>query len=137
MAKIEGLDKVLKMLEARKRMVEKKVSVIVGFTAAYALWVHERVEEKWRGLPRPPSESGRDRGNYWDPAGRGQSKFLEAPAREMQDELVALVINLVRQGNPLSMALVVAGMRLQREAQLRVPVDTGNLKASAFTRLEE
>lgn len=30
-----------------------------------------------------------------------------------------------------------AGLALQREAQLRVPVDTGALKASAFTALEQ
>ena len=33
-------------------------------------------------------------------------------------------------------ALLAAGLRLQRESQARVPVDSGNLKASAYTRLE-
>lgn len=48
----------------------------VGYTATYAIYVHENVEMRGRGLPRP---SGK--GNYWDPAGRGQAKFLEFPAR--------------------------------------------------------
>jgi hypothetical protein len=30
-----------------------------------------------------------------------------------------------------------AGLRLQRESQLLVPVDTGALRASAFTAMEE
>lgn len=52
--------------------------VIVGYTAFYAMFVHENVEMKWKGLPRTAPSHG----NYWDPAGRGQSKFLEAPARD-------------------------------------------------------
>lgn len=36
----------------------------------------------------------------------------------------------------LGAGLLKAGLKLQREAQLRVPVDTGNLKASAETRLK-
>jgi hypothetical protein len=52
--------------------------VIVGYTAFYAMFVHEMVEMKGRGLPR----SAPSKGNYWDPAGRGQAKFLEAPARD-------------------------------------------------------
>jgi hypothetical protein len=51
--------------------------VHVGFSAFYAIFVHENVEMKGKGYPRrPPSQ-----GNYWDPAGRGQAKFLETPAR--------------------------------------------------------
>jgi len=51
--------------------------VTVGYTAAYAIFVHENVAEKGRGQPRhKPSK-----GNYWDPPGRGKSKFLEDPVK--------------------------------------------------------
>lgn len=48
--------------------------VNIGYTAAYAIFVHENIMMAGKGRPRP---SGR--GNYWDP--NGQAKFLEGPAR--------------------------------------------------------
>lgn len=65
--------------------------VTVGYTAAYALHVHENVAMKGKGKPRP---SGL--GNYWDPAGRGQAKFLEQPAREMIGELRQTVLKAAK-----------------------------------------
>lgn len=56
--------------------------VTVGYTASYAIFVHENVEMAWRGRPRI---SGK--GKYWDPQGIGQSKFLEEPARTMRGDL--------------------------------------------------
>lgn len=61
-------------------------AVTVGYTAAYAMFVHELVQMRLRGQPRIGGK-----GAYWDPAGRGQAKFLEEPARRMKDELLAIV----------------------------------------------
>ena len=44
---------------------------------------------------------------------------------------------LQARGHVLAQALLAAGLRLQRESQMLVPIDTGNLRASAFTRLEQ
>jgi hypothetical protein len=55
----------------------------VGFTAEYALWVHENMEEKLRGEPRP---SGL--GDYWNP---GESKFLEKAVNENLGKIQDLV----------------------------------------------
>lgn len=148
------VDKLAK--KAARSNKDDNVSVVVGFTANYALYVHERVEMKWKGLPRGqgfyvdddgvirfPSRvretgrvGGKHRGFYWDPQGRAQAKFLEAPARELKDEFGRIVGEAAAKGATLATALLTAGYRLQREAMLRCPVDTGNLKASAFTRLE-
>lgn len=66
------------------------VVVFVGYTAFYAMYVHEMVEMKLKGQPRrAPSK-----GNYWDPAGRGQAKFLEAPARDTSRRTT--MMNIVR-----------------------------------------
>lgn len=133
MARVIGLERVV--AELRRRAADAKkdgnVSVAVGYTAAYALAVHENIEMKLRGEPRA---SGK--GRYWDPQGRGQAKFLEQPAREHQDTLARIVVDALRKGATLAKSLLLAGLRLQRESQQLVPVDTGNLKASAFTRLE-
>ena len=58
----------------RARGSDFNTIVTTGYTADYALRVHEAVGMVLRGQPRP---SGL--GNYWDPAGRGKAKFLEDP----------------------------------------------------------
>lgn len=70
--------------------------VIVGYTAFYAMFVHEMVEMKLKGLPREPNPP--HKGNYWDPAGRGQAKFLEAPARDSKrrEQMLAIVRNVCK-----------------------------------------
>ena len=47
-----------------------------------------------------------------------------------------MIKDALAHGQTTAQALLQAGLRLQRESQLLVPVDTGALKASAFTRLE-
>lgn len=54
--------------------------VEVGYTAAYAPFVHEATEEKLKGEPRP---SGL--GTYWNP---GRSEFLQSA---IEDNLYAIV----------------------------------------------
>ena len=126
--------------------------VLVGFSAAYALYVHEDIEMAWKGLSRDPRirriEQGGDpakarprprrkepKGRFWDPQDKGQAKFLEGPLRELRDELRRIIATAMQAGKTPAQALLLAGLRLQREAQKRVPVDSGNLKSSAYTRL--
>jgi len=131
MPKVEGITALKAKL---KRLAAKhgRPSVAVGYTANYAIHVHENLEMTLRGQPRP-----RGRGNYWDPPGRGQSKFLEQPARDLGPELRRMITRGLIRGLPLGKALYIAGLRLQRASQELVPVDTGNLKASAYTILED
>ena len=63
--------------------------VEVGYTAAYALYVHEKVAMKLKGQARTPSPP--HQGRYWDPQGRAQAKFLEAPARTMVPQMIATI----------------------------------------------
>lgn len=65
--------------------------VIVGFTAGYALYVHEAVGMKLKGQPRPKNLGGSSRGKFWDPQGRAQAKFLESVVREKKSEIVEIV----------------------------------------------
>ena len=55
----------------------------VGFSAEYAIYVHENMEQKLKGEPRP---SGL--GTYWNPGG---PKFLERAVNENGDEIVDIV----------------------------------------------
>lgn len=112
--KIENLNKLKESLKKRGKGTGK-VSVTVGFTQSYAIHVHENLHS------RHPV---------------GQAKYLEQPARELQGVLGKVVVATMVQGNTLEQGLVNAGLRLQREAQKLTPIDTGALRASAFTAKE-
>ena len=81
----------------------------VGFTQNYALAVHETHRKK--------------------------SKYLEQPARTKRNELGTIVVKGMKATKSLEKALIIAGLNLQIASQKLVPVDTGALKASAFTSL--
>lgn len=139
--KIEGVEKVLRLLDRKvtRLLGSREKGVVVGFTAAYALYVHENMEiwppgMRLKGKPRKPP----GKGLYWDPQGIAGPKFLEGPARELSNsgELSRILTAAVGQGKTVLQGLLLCGLRIQRESQQRTPVDTGNLKASAFTRVE-
>lgn len=133
MVRIEGMKEVAAMLRRRKKKYgDTHVSVIVGYSQKYALFVHESVQMKLKGQDRKSPHKGQ----YWDPQGRAQAKFLEQPAREFRGVLAQIVREAMENGATLIQALFLAGLRLQRESQLLVPVNTGALKNSAFTREE-
>lgn len=72
--------------------------VFVGYTAAYAIYVHENMEMKLQGQERPYTAKGGYQGHYWDPAGRGQNKFLERPYRRHLKNLLAIIsTSIIRQ----------------------------------------
>lgn len=133
MANVEGFSSVIAAIRQRiaAAQAEANVSVVVGFTAVYALYVHENVEARNIGLS-VPRKSGI--GVYWGP--HGGPKFLEGPAREMSEELGETVRTAMANGLPMAQALLLAGYKLQREAMERVPVEHDLLRSSAFTKLE-
>lgn len=118
---VRGLDKLTAFLRSRaeKALAESKDDVQIGFTAAYAIYVHEDLEARHQ----PPHGHG------------GQAKFLEQPAREQQEVLAATVRDALSGGASIPQALMLAGLQLQGMAQDLCPVDTGNLRASAYTKL--
>lgn len=113
MAQIENLER----LNMKFKALEKKhepVTVIVGYTASYGLFVHENLEASHK--------EGK------------QAKFLEEPARSKAGEIAEIVMTNLRRGRTMLQSLLMGGLFLQRESQELVPVLTGNLRASAFTR---
>lgn len=70
----------------RKARNDKSVKAVeVGFTAAYAMFVHENLEQKLKGKPRP---SGK--GVYWGP--QGEPRFLANAVVRNEDEIVRRVV---------------------------------------------
>jgi hypothetical protein len=118
MPKIENLNKLLSKLSQKQKEAVKasEASVTTGFTQNYAVHVHENMEAKHNV---------------------GQAKFLEQPARELNNsgELSNIMTKALKRGATVEQGLLLDGLRIQREAQKLTPVDTGALKASAFTSL--
>jgi len=113
--KIEGLHKLeAKLKEMATAYGPTKVGVQVGYTQTYAIHVHEKQASHKVG----------------------QAKYLEQPAREYQGTIAAIIAKAIKKGKTLEQAMLLGGLRLQRESQKLVPVDTSALKASAFTALD-
>ncbi len=93
--------------------VPGKTVVVTGYSQSYGVYVHENLTARHK---------------------EGKSaKFLERPARQLRGELNRIVRTVFKKTKDISKALIVAGLRLQRESQKIVPVDTSALRASAFT----
>lgn len=112
---IKGVAQVQAALKLRGAAYASK-RVVVGYTANYAVYVHEDLEA-------------------YHP--NGQAKYLEEPVRLLSAELGYIVHQALLRGHTLEEALLEAGLRLQAASQALVPVLTGNLRASAFTAVED
>lgn len=114
MPQITGVKELKRKLTRLTKQYGKVEDVVVGFTQNYALYVHEI------------------------PANHivGNDQYLLGPARRMHKELGQVVEDVTANTFSLQHGLLAAGYRLQRAAQDEVPVETGALKASAFTAKE-
>lgn len=108
------IDSMNKRLESARRQ-GLKAAAVVGYTQNYALFVHERLD-----LKHPV----------------GKAKYLTDPFEAMKPVAAKLIQAYVRQGKTLKEAVLLVALEVQSSSQEEVPVDTGALKASAFTREE-
>lgn len=105
----------LKLKVAKAVKSGNRASVVVGYTQNYALAVHEILDR------RHPV---------------GKALYLTDPFNDMKSIVGKLVQAYMKQGKTLREALLLVGLELQSQSQEEVPVDTGALKGSAFTREE-
>lgn len=111
MAVVEGLDRVLKALEARMPRGKAVVTAMVGYSAPYATAVHEDME-------------------------RPGNKFLERPARQYEREIAAVETAALKAGGTMEQAVKAGADLLLAKSLELVPRQTGALAASGYTRLE-
>lgn len=90
---------------------------IVGYTQDYAVYVHEDLTATHK--------EGK------------QAKFLEEPFRTNQPIINKLIADTYKETGDLELAIMTGALRLLRESQMVVPVDTGALRASGFAALEK
>lgn len=124
-ADIKGIKKVIQMIEKKKKQFDlddnPRPTVAVGYTQNYALYVHENMEYSY-SLKNVK-------------AGRG-AKYLETPARLYRSRIAQIIKEAIAKKTSLAKSLMKGGLFLQRESMKLVPIDTGALRASAYTRLE-
>lgn len=75
----------LKSSAYTRKSPENPNVVELGFSSDYALYVHENLEQKWKGLDRA---SGL--GKYWGP--KGEPKFLENALNIKSKEMLAIIV---------------------------------------------
>ena len=116
-AKVIGIPELNAKLKAlaNRSLVQDTGAVIVGYTQHYAIYVHE--------IPMRHKE-----GKFW--------KYLETPFRTLAPQIPTIVETVYRYSSSLLKGLLVAGLRIQRDSMKIVPIDTGALRASAFTSTE-
>lgn len=115
--KIEGSDEIKVKLTrmANAARAETVNRIVCGYSAPYAVYVHENLEAYHSN---------------------GQAKFLEQPARERKGDIAAAVVSARRSGQPLEQALMAGAEELRKRSQPLVPVATGFLRDSWFAEVE-
>lgn len=116
MAEVQGIERLVAELTKRqaKAINETRRKAVVGYTAEYAVYVHENLEA-------------------FHPV--GEAKFLEKPIRQYKRDMAKMIAREIANGTPPDQALLKTGLLLQGLSQDLCPVDTGFLRSSAFTEL--
>ncbi len=109
------LENILTEISERRAKAGKdsKSQVVVGYSAEYAVPVHERMDLKHTN---------------------GQAKFLEQPLRTEKQAMADIIRKALQGRKTLAEAQMLAAQYLLKKSQELVPVDTGALKASGFVR---
>lgn len=107
--------KVIAALTGQSLAKRKTRTLNVGYSAPYAVYVHENLKTV-------------------HPRG-GQAKFLQEPARVYAPQIGRIVQEKLRNKRSLDDALTAGGKYLLEKSMPLVPVDTGFLRASNYLEL--
>lgn len=140
--KVLNASKLINQLRHMGNRAEKEANSVsaVSYGPEYAVYIHQNVEMKLKGVSRSVHRRGA-KGVYWgqpDSPG-GQSKYLEQPARDPNVHKQMLqVVRLTLRGDKklrFSKGMLAAAIKLKIESQKLVPIETGELLRSARARL--
>lgn len=102
-------------LANRSKRIRGKVSYRIGFTAKYALIVHENKQARFK---------------------KGQAKFLESAVRFFAPKVNGMIARSLRAEKTLKEAIDAVAKAILEEAKKRCPVDTGYLRLSGYYIVE-
>lgn len=112
--KVYKLESVLSEFRKRRRnTADKKAETKVGYSAPYALAVHERLD-------------------VYHPI--GQAKYLEQPMRTEEKPMRDIIRSRLRARESLKAAQLEAAKHLMKVSLNLTPIDTGKLRASWFIK---
>lgn len=105
-----------------------KRRVVVGFSASYAKFVHDKTDMKLQGLPRPSGI-----GVYWGP--HGQAHFLSAPTFILKKQIARRIAQVTKSTHSELRGMYSGGVLLRDAAKYLTPVEYGTLVNSAFVKV--
>lgn len=112
-----AIDGMQKFDGVMKQLIDKYASdnedVIVGYTQNYAVYVHEDMKARHK--------EGKT------------AKYLEKAVKIVQPLINGILLQVMNAGKSITQGMLLVGLRIQRESMMIVPIDTGALRASAFT----
>jgi len=112
------INKMIASLQGKSLKGRKVMAVRVGYTAPYAVYVHEDM------MANHPNG--------------GQAKYLSTPAasKRIQRQMRDAIARSVKAKNGLEEGVMRAGQILLAASRPLVPVDTGELRDSGFVKVE-
>lgn len=108
---VTGTANVLQKIKGRSLKGKKTGELFVGYSAPYAVYVHEDLTKKHSN---------------------GQAKFLEQASRVNRNQMIQILDSNLKNKESLVTALTRVGKFLLAESKKLVPVDTGKLRDSGF-----
>lgn len=114
-AKVNGVKKVTETFQRVSEQYQG-AKYVIGFTAPYAVYVHENLNARHTN---------------------GEAKFLENATRLYAKAAAAMIANMLKNGKTVSQAVMAGGLVILGQAQKRCPVLTGRLKRSGFVKVEQ
>lgn len=136
--RILGLDKLQKTLRNLDAAAgSPRCSVVTGYRGVnYALYVHENLEAAHGKDFNAKYAAQIKAGSMRNRGPNQKARFLIDPAIALENTIQRNVRADVSRGMTLEDALKRAALLIQRQSMQQVPVDTGNLRGSAFTEVE-
>lgn len=115
-AVLTGSDVVQRNLRARSLHGKLVSRLRIGYSASYAVYVHENLEAAFRvGGPR----------------------YLTRPFRRLSRSMRSLMVRYLQVGKrSLEYAILQTGKWFIRETRAEVPLDTGHLRSTAYVSAE-
>lgn len=113
--KLDGRDRLIKRFRAMAEKVGREVRLVVGYSAPYAMRIHEDLEM---------------------PHKNGQAKFLEEPLKLLRNDMRIYIRDQLRKEVKLEKVLINVGNKILSVSRKLVPVDTGRLRDSGYVVVE-
>ena len=127
MSTVTGSGRVVAKLKYKSTRQPKLVAYAVSYEAPYAVQVHENLQMKLMGQPRP---SGLGRFWYTKDAQPGTSKYLQKAIDKAMQNMYRTVSRAIKRGLSFAQAMHMLAKRILDDSRTMVPYEYGDLYRS-------